>query len=584
MFEWLAFGWNLAMIVSASFLVSQTFRSWPLRWTRRGALMHMLMSVATAYVLKAYPLPVVLPGGPDWAGHFADLRFVPILSVLLAYGPLWGGLSALLIMLPELILSVLLRQPGLVTAPMLSSVGMLLVGAVLGRPLTMTRFDVRQAAWRLPLMLLPVGLPFLLRPGGWVGLVAAALLLVGNLLGFAAAAVVNRSRLRLLAVSARLSRQAHTDALTGLWNRRQFESDLLELPPDGWLLIADLDHFKTINDRFGHDVGDEYLIGAAAALQRSFVHRERAYRLGGEEFAVLLPGVTSGEVAGAAAQRVLGHMRQVSHRSSPGSQLSCSIGLAQRKAGETPHAALRRADLALFRAKAAGRGRAERADAANSEPSLPAAEGPRPLEPLVWEALHSSVGLAALDRDLTKAEWTRLLHIAIMSVPHAELGSIDVRDGNFFVQRAQVGFSDALTGLRFTAAEQLHWYGMGEWAWRHGQPRILAGPAIHVHSSAHTVEGNHATMFEEAGRIHELKVTLCIPLLMDGEVVAHLNLDRSSDDQPFDEQDLRIARAFADQVTLLTVAARRRAELRSRALYGPTSPERTERAAEAALS
>ena len=562
MFDWLAFGWNLAMLVSGAFLVSQTFRRWPLRWTRRSALLHMVLAVLTAYIMKAYPAPLVHAGGDDWAAGFANLHYSPLMGMLLAYGPLWALATSVLMLLPDLLVALLTHRPELIAAPLIAGVGVVLLGALLGTPLSLTRFQGREAVWRLPLVLLPIGVPYLLHPGGAAGWWAAALLLLSNLVGFVAGASVNRSRFKLLAVSSRLSRQAHTDALTGLWNRRQFETDLEALPLGGWVLVIDLDHFKTINDRFGHDVGDEYLVGAAAALNRSLTGSERAYRLGGEEFALLLGPVQPGtpDAAGGAqavAGAVLAHMREVSHRSNPGRPLSCSVGMAQLLDNETPHAALRRADLALFRAKASGRDRAEVAGGA-AELQVSQGQDIRALEPLFWEALHSSISLAAIDRDLTDEEWTRLLQIAILSVPHAEMGSIDVRQGEFFVQRAQVGYSDNLLGLRYSRTEQLHWYGLGEKNWLRGQPRIMVGPEIAQRSSMPIPEHSHVEEFERDGRIHELKVTLCMPLLMDGEVVAHLNLDRVSDSRPFDEQDLRIARAFADQVTVLTVAARRR--------------------------
>ena len=558
-----------------SFVVSQTFRGWPLKWSRQNAALHVLLAVLHAYIMRVYPAPLVTQGDANWAESFADFRYVPLLTILLGYGPLWTLLTALLMLVPDLLLGVLTHQPNLLVAPLLATVGVVAVGALVIPPLNIMHFPWRQTWWRLPLTLLPVGLPFLLSPGGLSGVWAALLLVLSNLIGFVAGAAVNRSRFRLLAVTSRLSKQAHTDSLTGLWNRRQFERDLAALAAGGWVLVIDLDHFKTINDRFGHDVGDEYLVGAAAALNRAGPRAERAYRLGGEEFALLLPAAHSPEQSMAVAQDILAHVSEVNHRSNPGGPLTCSVGVAQRQASETPHAALRRADLALFRAKAGGRNRAElAADTLSADdvlmPGAPA-EPPQAhtLEPLFWEALHSSIRLAAIDRDLSDAEWTRLLQLTLLNVPNAELGSIDVREGEFFVQRAQVGYSSELIGLRYSEQEQLYWYGLGEEAWRRGQARMLSGQDIVLRSSMPVPGDSHFEDFERSGRIHELKVNLCLPLLMDGEVVAHLNLDRISDSRPFDEQDMRIARAFADQMTVLTVAARRRAAFRQWASSSP---------------
>ncbi|WP_425147491.1 diguanylate cyclase domain-containing protein [Deinococcus sp.] len=569
MFDWLAFGWNLAMLVSGSFLGSQTFRGWPLRWTRRNALLHLLLTSCTVWLLRAYPTPLIALTDASWPSSFADLRYVVLVSMLLAYGPLWAGVSGLLMVTPELLGAGLGGHPAAGLPPLLAMSGVLVSSLLLRTPFSFVRFDLRQALWRIPLMLAPAGLPFLLRPGGWAGLGDALLFLACNLLGFAAGVAVNRSRFKLLAVSFKLTIQAHTDVLTGLWNRRRFEEDLARLPVGSGLLVIDLDHFKTINDRFGHEVGDEYLVGAAAALLRSMIRPEQAYRLGGEEFAVLLPSSAPGELLGrdsaagawAAAQEVLAHIREVSHHGHPGDFLTCSVGLAILGSDETPHMALRRADLALFRAKATGRDRAERADEHSAAAETETDKDIRPLEPLFWEALYSSIRLAAIDRDLTGQEWTRLLQIAILSVPNAELGTINVREGEVFVQCAQVGFNDNLIGLSFSKAEQLSWYGLGEAAWLRGQPRVLYGQEIAARSGLPFPENQHIAKFEQDGRIHEIQVTLCMPLLMDGEVVAHLNLDRVGDTHPFDDEDLRIARAFADQITVLTVAARRRKAL-----------------------
>ncbi|GGR39049.1 diguanylate cyclase domain-containing protein [Deinococcus ruber] len=520
----------------------------------------MFLAVITAYVMRLYPTPLIVQGDIRWAESFADLRYVPMLTVLLGYGPRWTLLTALLMLLPDVMYSVIDHHPEDLIAPLVTSIGVVTLGTIFTTPMNVLHFPWRQVWWRLLPVLLPVGLPFLLYPGGLLGAWEAVLLILSNLLGFMMGAQVNRSRFKMLAISSRLSKQAHTDALTGLWNRRQFEYDLDTLKPGGWVLVIDLDHFKTINDRFGHDVGDEYLVGAATALNRSLPNNERAYRLGGEEFAVLLGAALPGEpdtaeTARQVAEAVLLHMREVSHPSSANRHLTCSLGMARLFSDETPQSAQRRADLALFRAKANGRNRSEVAGSA-AEPLVLPEQDSRALEPLFLEKLKSSIDLTTSDRDLTDEEWTNLLQIAILSVPNAELGSIDVRQGEFFVQRAQIGYSDELLGLHYSRAEQLYWYGLGEKNWVQGEPRTMLGDEIVQRSSMPASE--HLSDFERSGRIYELKATLCLPLLLDGEVIAHLNLDRVSDSRPFSEQDLRIARIFADQVTVLAAAARRR--------------------------
>ncbi len=142
-------------------------------------------------------------------------------------------------------------------------------------------------------------------------------------------------------------RKAETDALTGLLNRRAYEERLDALVPSTGpvsLVFFDLDHFKEINDREGHPAGDVYLRHMADVLSRSIREGEdRAFRIGGDEFAVL---VFSDEAVGSR----LGHtvLKEMG---------SVSVGVAERLPGEDVAAWIARADAALYAAKHAGRGR-----------------------------------------------------------------------------------------------------------------------------------------------------------------------------------------------------------------------------------
>ena len=599
MLDWLAVGWNLAMTISGAFLVSLSFRTWPLRFDRAQTVGHTLLAVFTALVLMIYPDPLIrhLPPLSPWEDMLSDLRYVPLVALMLAYRPGWALLAGIVVSAPQVVHALLAGQTSLAWPPLAVTGGVLLMTALQKRDLGILNFTVREAALRLPLIFLPCGLPFLFSPAadgsGWdVNPAPALMMVMVNLTGFLAGVMVLRSRFKLLAVSARLSQLAHTDPLTGLGNRRQLEQDLAKLPPGGHVLVMDLDYFKTINDRFGHDVGDEYLVSTAAALKTSLQRAgtqagaggrrktgpftaanparqalsDQVYRIGGEEFALLSPS-GGPEHASALAARVMDQVRQVRHRANPGGQITCSVGLARRREDESPQSALRRADAALMHAKANGRNRAETAELLAQVPvgGLPGTRsGPaaRPAQPLLWEAIHASLSLAALDRDLTTHDWTRLLQAAILSVPGAESASINVRRGSRFVKCAQIGFDDVLLRLSHSEAEQLAWYGLGQDAWKRGQPRVLYGADIAAYSDNQAARDDNVSVhFQESGRVADLQASLCIPVLMDGDVVAHLNLDRSSDQRPFDEEDLRVARAFADQVTVLTVAARRRQAL-----------------------
>jgi diguanylate cyclase (GGDEF)-like protein len=163
----------------------------------------------------------------------------------------------------------------------------------------------------------------------------------------------------------RTSRQmralAMTDELTGLSNRRHLLTQLTGMTdkagaPPCALLIADLDHFKPINDAYGHLIGDEVLKAVAVALKGAVREPVLLGRLGGEEFLVVLPG-SDLEAARHAGERIreavaaIDARRWFKHRT-----LTISVGVTVAQPGvDTVSAALKRADEALYAAKAAGR-------------------------------------------------------------------------------------------------------------------------------------------------------------------------------------------------------------------------------------
>lgn len=161
----------------------------------------------------------------------------------------------------------------------------------------------------------------------------------------------------------RLQFQSDHDVLTGLLGRRPMERRIQEEAARGRrngtpyaLLSIDIDHFKGINDGYGHAVGDAVLTRVARALRDAARAEDSVARMGGEEFWALLPGVDLAS-AQAAAERLRLCVRGLAHPDTdPPLRVSVSIGVAASERADEPAASLlRRLDRALYAAKAAGR-------------------------------------------------------------------------------------------------------------------------------------------------------------------------------------------------------------------------------------
>jgi len=157
-----------------------------------------------------------------------------------------------------------------------------------------------------------------------------------------------------------LKRDAQTDPLTGLFNRRtldQFVAHHISQKLAFSMMIMDLDNFKSVNDTYGHDVGDEVLRFLSEALKRMFGEEYVICRMGGEEFVVLVPTDDS-EAALYDAEAVRSYMANTT--SPTGNRVTISIGVATYPGmAETAEQLYRMADDALYRAKRLGRNRVE---------------------------------------------------------------------------------------------------------------------------------------------------------------------------------------------------------------------------------
>lgn len=174
------------------------------------------------------------------------------------------------------------------------------------------------------------------------------------------------------------------DALTGLLNRKSFDETFYKVlndsrmdlgdsvqavVPEGglkaghrlpsptasyWLAMVDVDHFKRVNDVYGHQIGDEVLLLVARLLKKSFRSMDRVYRFGGEEFMVLMRCRDDSAVM-LAAERFRSHMEDFGFPQV--GRITASVGLTSVQSGDSPETARARADKALYYAKGNGRNR-----------------------------------------------------------------------------------------------------------------------------------------------------------------------------------------------------------------------------------
>ncbi|MET0970089.1 MAG: GGDEF domain-containing protein [Tardiphaga sp.] len=159
---------------------------------------------------------------------------------------------------------------------------------------------------------------------------------------------------------------AMTDPLTGLMNRRALFGERPDPTPSGTaIVVMDLDHFKAINDRFGHPAGDRVLRGFAEVIFSNIRAQDIAARLGGEEFCIVL-SASSPKAVTAVAERIRATLEAKVFPTAVGPiRATVSVGIAICTAApESLQTLLARADKALYEAKAAGRNRVHSADIA----------------------------------------------------------------------------------------------------------------------------------------------------------------------------------------------------------------------------
>ena len=173
-------------------------------------------------------------------------------------------------------------------------------------------------------------------------------------------------RFELEELARSLDQRAATDPLTGLFNRRKFDRSLAteigraeRYNTQLSLMLFDIDHFKKVNDTFGHQVGDNVLVELSRYVAGHIRNSDVLARWGGEEFVILSPG-NSGPMACLFAGNLLAGIRKIQFAEA--GSVTCSFGVAHYQDGDTAETLLARADDALYRAKSNGRNRIELAE------------------------------------------------------------------------------------------------------------------------------------------------------------------------------------------------------------------------------
>ena len=188
---------------------------------------------------------------------------------------------------------------------------------------------------------------------------------------------------------AEIKSRSVTDALSGVFNRRGFQERLQAIAEDPEarrkalsVVTCDLDHFKSINDTYGHTVGDKVIAAFADTLARAAAGRYLVARIGGEEFAVLLPDATVSAARQFAEQVRIAFAVRAIDGLEKGASVTASFGVAERADGEHWSDLLDRADRALYAAKRDGRDCVRLAPALRSARDEQFAQPPRMLRSL----------------------------------------------------------------------------------------------------------------------------------------------------------------------------------------------------------
>ena len=335
--------------------------------------------------------------------------------------------------------------------------------------------------------------------------------------------------------------RADRDALTGLRNHGVFQAavdDLLEHGRHGSstfaLLMLDLDGFKAFNDTRGHPAGDRLLRGVAAALQAAVRDDDRVYRYGGDEFAVLLPGIGRAEADAVAERLAAGVAGLEGPDEAPG--VTISIGIAMYPAdGRTKDDLVMLADADLYLEKAARR-------RARPVSGLPAAGRGAEYE----AAIHESTFMLMARRDPTELLETIVTRAATLA--GTATGYLYLVDPEGEHLRLAVGIG-ALAGLRDLALARGE--GLGGRVWVSGMPELV---------DDYDRWDGRAPGLDKAGRLGS---AVGVPLTSGSDVIGVIGLVAGESGRHFDDTDAAALARFARLASIALENARLHAEARS---------------------
>lgn len=347
---------NFCILVTLTFLMSFTLHV-RLRlgneW--KGRFISWLTFTAGGLVLMQFPIYVA-------PGVFFDLRTV--LPALAGFG---GGFGAALPVAVTLAAYRLLLGGAGVVAGITNILAAAVLGALLGHGQDVLTRPLPKLVWRVLVLFAAANLTIGLVPETGLQILRDVYptLVLFYTLGLTVCLSIFRIHYHADRSLKEMGRMAHTDALTELLNMRSFEATLQESLTGGgpaYLLLFDLDHFKQVNDCYGHESGNQVLLTIARLVRANTRADDCAFRYGGEEFAILLRHCSPAQ-AGQVAERLRRAVAEHPFNLADGRRIPVTIsgGLVALRPHLPVGKQVAEADELLYRAKAAGRNRIESA-------------------------------------------------------------------------------------------------------------------------------------------------------------------------------------------------------------------------------